>query len=120
MAIYFTDSQIPSLANLTVKQRRIAWRGAWDMWRHEHPRARWLIGLPAGVGVGLGWMFGVGLSHVVSVDPLLMGILIAVLSGPIAMILWLLWFQPLWSRARMLPYLEKYMREHRDDISRVA
>ena len=115
MRIYFTDAQVPELAGLKTAQRRVVWHGAFDMLRREHPFARWLMGLPSGIGAGFGWLLGIGLSHMISVDPLLLGVSVAMVFGCIGSFFGVRGFTN-----RLRPYFRRFIEEHRDEISRAA
>jgi hypothetical protein len=115
MSIYFTDAQIPELASLKTAQRRVVRRGAFDMLRREHPFARWLVGFPGGVGAGLGWLLGIGLSHMISIDPLLLGISVAMVLCCIGSFFGVQRFT-----TRLRPYFRRFIEDHRDEISRAA
>lgn len=116
MSIYFRESQIPCFAGLTSKQRRIVRGGAYKMSHQDHPRARWLVGLPGGLGWGLGWLVGSEMQHMVSINPLLFATLVSMLFGVICSILGTL----LIHIPSVVPYYERFIQEHRDEISRAA
>jgi hypothetical protein len=86
------------------------------MLRKEHPFARWWVGLPGGIGAGVGSLLGASLSHLVSNDGslLVMGS-VAMIFGGIGGFIGGYRFT-----LRLRPYFSRFIEEHRDEILRAA
>jgi len=116
MPIYFEDSLIPELANLTKRQRRIVVRGAAALFRRERPSDRWKIGLPGSIGAVVGMGIGAALAQTIpenSTYRLVVvfgcGLIMGVIGGAVGAQLFI---------NRLRPYFQRFIAEHGDELSR--
>jgi hypothetical protein len=118
MTAYLSDAEVPELANLTKAQRKIVFRGAFDMLRQEHPAACWLIGLPGGISAALGstigWLAAYTLPELSNYRLIVLfgfALILGCLGGAIGGQLHV---------RRMRPYYRRFIEQHMDEISRIA
>jgi len=117
MQLYILHTKVPELASLKRAQRRLVCKGAFRLLCEERPSARWVAGLPGGIGAALGFLVAVPLSHLVASDGYALGLLClgALTGGFIGAVV-----GALCSTGRLRPYLRRFIEEHRDEIDSSA
>ncbi len=117
MKLYFSYSQIPELAGLTLRRRKLVYQCALEALFAEQPSAVWM-GAPwmlGGVSSGAlaGWLVvaGLGLAH----SPLLV-ITVFALVGLMTGI----FIATQLLHARLRPYLRRVLEERQDEIARIS
>jgi hypothetical protein len=116
MSLYFTPSQIPELAGLTRRQRKLVYQCALEALFFEQPPTLWL-GLPwilGGIlsGALAGWMLvaSIGLSH---------SNLLAIAAGGLAGAIIGVFIGAQILTAKVRPYLRRVLEERKDEIARI-
>lgn len=117
MHIYFTDSQIPELSGLTKLQRRLIWRGAAVMLLQEQPSWK---SFEVWFRISTFLLAGVIITKLGrSVSDFYLSLLAVISAGAILGIT-IGFTRRQFAIPRLLPYLRRFIEEHRDEISRTA
>jgi hypothetical protein len=117
MKLYFSNSQIPELAGLTPRRRKLVYQCALEALFAEQPSTLW-IGSPwmlGGVvsGALAGWLAvtGLGLSH---------GKLVIIAASGLAGLLTGIFIGAQLLTARLRPYLRRVLDERKEEIGRIS
>ncbi len=117
MQIYFTLSQVPELAGLTRRQRRLVYRCALQALFAEQPSAAlsggpWITGGMLGGALAGGMVVvGAGLSH---------SILLVIAAGGLAGALPGGFIAGQLLTARLRPYYRRVLEERKDEIAQIG
>ena len=116
MTFYFTLSQVPELAGLTRRQRRLVYRCALEALFAEEPSTVWLGGpwITGGILTGAlaGWLVvaAAGLAH---------SKLLVIAAGGLAGALVGIFIGGQLFNARLRPYYRRVLEERKDEIAKI-
>jgi hypothetical protein len=116
MIVYFTDSQVPELADLNRSQRKIVRRGALEMLRKDQPSILDSARLLNGAAVAIALIVGIILVHSIHTEH--KWILRAIVVGLIAHVALLI--SQSFVTEHLRPYFRIFVEQHRDEIVSAA